>query len=244
MVGSVHPALNLSLTFAALADPTRRRRILAHLALGERWCHRACTTLFHVAAGRFQTRARARKRRTGPPSPPRARAFDTIAGCAYGAGVTMDRGISPLLGRQPGSIGRISERASGEGRTIMTSNKATQDYAGREFIITREFRGAPGTSCSEHGRARNTLQLVGAKGIHQPCLRNWDARPGKRIFTVVMRGPNGEAEYPMGGERSGKSSRPSGSISPAEQWTRKRTCCSSSFTPSPSSSKAAERRSR
>jgi uncharacterized protein YndB with AHSA1/START domain len=79
----------------------------------------------------------------------------------------------------------------------MTSNKATQDYAGREFIITREFEAPRELVFRTWTDPKHLAHWWGPKGFTNPVCE-WDARPGKRIY-VVMRGPNG-AEYPMGGE--------------------------------------------
>jgi uncharacterized protein YndB with AHSA1/START domain len=79
----------------------------------------------------------------------------------------------------------------------MTSNKAAQDYAGREFIITREFEAPRELVFRAWTDPKHLAQWWGPKGFTNPVCE-WDAQPGKRIY-VVMRGPNG-ADYPMGGE--------------------------------------------
>jgi uncharacterized protein YndB with AHSA1/START domain len=79
----------------------------------------------------------------------------------------------------------------------MTSNKATKDYAGREFIITREFEAPRELVFKAWTDPKHLTHWWGPKGFTNPVCE-WDAQPGKRIY-VVMRGPNG-VDYPMAGE--------------------------------------------
>ena len=76
-------------------------------------------------------------------------------------------------------------------------NKATDDYLGREFVITREFDAPRDLVFQAWTDPKHLAQWWGPKGFTNPVCE-WDAQPGKAIY-VVMRGPNG-AEYPMGGE--------------------------------------------
>ena len=89
----------LNRTFAALADPTRRR-ILEHLAARRPLRHRSGAAIFHVAAGGFEAFARAGKRGIGPPATKRPGAFVEIGGQADAAGAGVDRGIPEILGRK------------------------------------------------------------------------------------------------------------------------------------------------
>lgn len=74
---------------------------------------------------------------------------------------------------------------------------ATEDFAGREFIITREFDAPRELVFKAWTDAKQVAQWWGPHGFTNPVCE-WDARPGKAI-RVVMRAPNG-AEHPMGGE--------------------------------------------
>ena len=78
-----------------------------------------------------------------------------------------------------------------------TKNKAPEDYAGREFIITREFDAPRVLVWKAWTDPKHLAQWWGPKGFTNPVCE-WDAQPGKAIY-VVMRAPNG-AEHPMGGE--------------------------------------------
>jgi uncharacterized protein YndB with AHSA1/START domain len=76
-------------------------------------------------------------------------------------------------------------------------NKATEDYAGREFVITREFDAPRELVFKAWTDSKHLAQWWGPRGFTNPVCE-WDARPGHAIH-VVMRAPNG-ADYPMGGE--------------------------------------------
>ena len=76
-------------------------------------------------------------------------------------------------------------------------NKATDDYLGRQFVITREFDAPRELVFQAWTDPKHLAQWWGPKGFTNPVCE-WDAQPGKAIY-VVMRAPNG-AEHPMGGE--------------------------------------------
>lgn len=78
-----------------------------------------------------------------------------------------------------------------------TKNKATEDYAGREFIITREFDASREVVFEAWTDPKHLAQWWGPKGFTNPVCE-WDTRPGGKIYDV-MRAPNG-VDYPMGGE--------------------------------------------
>jgi len=70
------------------------------------------------------------------------------------------------------------------------------DYAGQEFIITREFdapRRLVWQACTE---PEHLAQWWGPRGFTAPVCE-WDAQPGNKIH-VVMRAPHG-MDFPMGG---------------------------------------------
>jgi uncharacterized protein YndB with AHSA1/START domain len=79
----------------------------------------------------------------------------------------------------------------------MKKNKAPEDYLGREFIITREYKAPRELVFKTWTDPKHLAQWWGPRGFTNPVCE-WDARPGKPIY-VVMRGPNG-VDYPMGGE--------------------------------------------
>jgi uncharacterized protein YndB with AHSA1/START domain len=78
-----------------------------------------------------------------------------------------------------------------------TKTKATEDYTGREFIITREFAAPRDLVFKAWTDASHIAQWWGPRGFTNPVC-DWEARPGKAIH-VIMRAPNG-VDYPMGGE--------------------------------------------
>jgi uncharacterized protein YndB with AHSA1/START domain len=78
-----------------------------------------------------------------------------------------------------------------------TEDKATEDYTGREFIITREFDAPRKLVWQAWTDPKHLAQWWGPKGFTNPVCE-WDAQPGKAIH-VVMRAPDG-TEYPMAGE--------------------------------------------
>ena len=78
-----------------------------------------------------------------------------------------------------------------------TKNKAPEDYAGREFIITREFDAPRELVFEAWTDPKHLAQWWGPKGFTNPVCE-WDTRPGGKIYDV-MRAPNG-VDYPMGGE--------------------------------------------
>jgi uncharacterized protein YndB with AHSA1/START domain len=80
---------------------------------------------------------------------------------------------------------------------MSTKKKSTEDYTGREFIITREFDAPRELVFKAWTDAKHLAQWWGPRGFTNPVCR-WDVRPGKAIY-VVMRAPNG-TDYPMGGE--------------------------------------------
>ncbi len=80
---------------------------------------------------------------------------------------------------------------------MTTKTKPPEDYAGREFTITREFaapRELVFKACTD---PNHLAQWWGPKGFSNPVCE-WEARPGGKIY-VVMRSPDG-TDYPMGGE--------------------------------------------
>jgi uncharacterized protein YndB with AHSA1/START domain len=79
----------------------------------------------------------------------------------------------------------------------MKTNKAVEDYTGREFVITKEYDAPRELVFRAWTDPKHLAQWWGPKGFTNPVCE-WDARPGKVIY-VVMRAPNG-TDYPMGGE--------------------------------------------
>ncbi len=76
-------------------------------------------------------------------------------------------------------------------------NEAVKDYAGTEFVITREF-DAPREPVFKAWTDPQQLALWwGPEGFANPVCE-WDARPGGKIYDV-MRAPDG-MEHGMGGE--------------------------------------------
>jgi uncharacterized protein YndB with AHSA1/START domain len=80
---------------------------------------------------------------------------------------------------------------------MAAKTKATEDYTGREFVITREFDAPRELVFKAWTDPRHLAQWWGPKGFTNPVCE-WDARPGGKIYDV-MRAPNG-GEFPMGGE--------------------------------------------
>ena len=80
---------------------------------------------------------------------------------------------------------------------MTTKNKATEDYTGREFVITREFDAPRELVFKAWTDAEQIAQWWGPRGFTN-IVRQWDARSGGAI-DLVMRAPNG-VDYPMGGE--------------------------------------------
>ncbi len=80
---------------------------------------------------------------------------------------------------------------------MAAKTKATEDYSGREFFITREFDAPRELVFKAWTDPRHLAQWWGPKGFTNPVCE-WDERPGGKIYDV-MRAPNG-AEHPMGGE--------------------------------------------
>lgn len=76
-------------------------------------------------------------------------------------------------------------------------DKATEDYTGREFIITREFDAPRKLVWEAWTDPKHLAQWWGPKGFTNPVCE-WNAQPGNAIY-VVMRAPNG-AQHPMAGE--------------------------------------------
>ena len=76
------------------------------------------------------------------------------------------------------------------------SNKATKDYTGAEFVITREFAAPRELVFAAWTDPKHVAQWWGPGGFTNPVCE-WEARQGGKIYDV-MRGPNGQ-EYPMGG---------------------------------------------
>ena len=80
---------------------------------------------------------------------------------------------------------------------MATEIKTVEDFAGREFVITREFDAPRELVFQAWTDPKHLAQWWGPRGFTNPVCE-WDARPGREIY-VVMRAPNG-ARYPMGGE--------------------------------------------
>jgi uncharacterized protein YndB with AHSA1/START domain len=80
---------------------------------------------------------------------------------------------------------------------MSTKKKATEDYAGREFVITRELAAPRELVFKAWTDPGHVARWWGPHKFTNPVCQ-WDARPGKAIH-VVMRAPNG-VEHPMGGE--------------------------------------------
>jgi uncharacterized protein YndB with AHSA1/START domain len=76
-------------------------------------------------------------------------------------------------------------------------DNATEDYAGREFVITRDFAAPRELVFAAWTDPKHLAKWWGPRGFTNPVCQ-WDARPGNAIH-VVMRAPNG-VDYPMGGE--------------------------------------------
>src|SRR5277367_3819372 len=79
-------------------------------------------------------------------------------------------------------------------------SKVTEDYEGREFIITREFAAPRKLVFQAWTDPKHLAQWWGPRGFTNPVCE-WDVRPGGKIYDV-MRGPNG-TDYPLGGGISG-----------------------------------------
>ena len=80
---------------------------------------------------------------------------------------------------------------------MTTKTKPTEDFTGREFVITREFDAPRELVFKAWTDPKHLAQWWGPKGFTNPVCE-WDARPGGKIYDV-MRAPNG-ADFPMGGE--------------------------------------------
>ncbi len=80
---------------------------------------------------------------------------------------------------------------------MAAKTKATEDYAGRQFVITREFDAPRELVFQAWTDPKQLAQWWGPKGFTNPVCE-WDARPGGKIHDV-MRAPNG-TDYPMGGK--------------------------------------------
>jgi len=80
---------------------------------------------------------------------------------------------------------------------MTTKNKIVEDYAGREFVITREFDAPRELVFKAWTDPKHLAQWWGPRGFTNPVCE-WNAQPGNAIH-VVMRAPNG-TDYPMGGE--------------------------------------------
>jgi uncharacterized protein YndB with AHSA1/START domain len=80
---------------------------------------------------------------------------------------------------------------------MSTKNKTTEEYLGREFVITREFAAPRELVFMAWTDPKHLAQWWGPRGFTNPVCE-WDARPGNAVH-VVMRAPNG-TDYPMAGE--------------------------------------------
>jgi uncharacterized protein YndB with AHSA1/START domain len=80
---------------------------------------------------------------------------------------------------------------------MSNKNKMSEDYMGREFVITREIAAPRNLVFRAWTDAELLAQWWGPRGFTNPVCE-WVAQPGKTIH-VVMRAPNG-VDYPMGGE--------------------------------------------
>jgi uncharacterized protein YndB with AHSA1/START domain len=88
---------------------------------------------------------------------------------------------------------RLMER----NKIVPTKAEATEDYTGREFVITREYHAPRELVFKAWTDAKQVAQWWGPRGFSNPVCE-WDARPGNAIH-VVMRAPNG-TDYPMDGQ--------------------------------------------
>jgi uncharacterized protein YndB with AHSA1/START domain len=79
---------------------------------------------------------------------------------------------------------------------MATKTKTVEDYAEREFVITREFDAPRELVFQAWTDPKHLAQWWGPKGFTNPVCE-WDVRPGGKIYDV-MRAPNGD-RYPMGG---------------------------------------------
>src|SRR5471030_3335358 len=77
------------------------------------------------------------------------------------------------------------------------ATKVTEDFTGREFVITREFDAPRELVFKAWTDPKHLAQWWGPRGFTNPVCE-WDVRPGGKIYDV-MRAPNG-VDYPMGGE--------------------------------------------
>jgi uncharacterized protein YndB with AHSA1/START domain len=84
-----------------------------------------------------------------------------------------------------------------ENKNMAAKTKATEDFTGQEFIITREFDAPRELVFKAWTDPKHLAQWWGPRGFTNPVCE-WDARPGREIYNV-MRTPNG-ARYPMSGE--------------------------------------------
>src|SRR5580698_5471628 len=80
---------------------------------------------------------------------------------------------------------------------MSAKNKETEDYAGREFVITREFAAPRELVFKAWTDPKHLAQWWGPRGFTNPVCE-WDVRVGGKIYDV-MRAPEGQ-EHPMGGE--------------------------------------------
>jgi uncharacterized protein YndB with AHSA1/START domain len=76
-------------------------------------------------------------------------------------------------------------------------NKASEDYTGREYVITRLFDAPRKLVFKAWTESQQVAQWWGPRGFTNPICE-WVVRPGASI-RVVMRAANG-TDYPMGGE--------------------------------------------
>ncbi len=188
----------LNRTFAALADPTRRR-ILEHLAAGDR-CVTDLARPYSMSLPAVSKHLRVlekagliRRRRHG-----RVHQLKLEAAPMQQA----QQWIEEYRRFWEESFDRLDEylkelQTKEKKMTTKNNRKAAPDSTGQEFIITREFAAPRELVFKAWTNPEQLAQWWGPRGFTNP-LCEWDPRPGKKIH-VVMRAPNG-TNYPMGGE--------------------------------------------
>ena len=62
--------------------------------------------------------------------------------------------------------------------------KATEDYIGREFVITREFDAPRELVFQAWTDPKHLAEWWGPRGFTNPVCQ-WDARPGGKIYDVM-----------------------------------------------------------
>lgn len=186
----------LSATFAALADPTRRA-ILARLASGQTSVNELAKP-FRISlpavsrhlkvlerSGLIARSRVAQRRPCRLKARPLKEAVDWLEHYRRFWEQSLDR------------LDEYLKQLQTKEKNMSKQNEATEDYSGREFVMTRELAAPRALVFKAWTDAKHIAQWWGPKGFTNPVCE-WDARPGQAIH-VVMRAPNG-IDYPMGGE--------------------------------------------